>query len=298
LGNSEVKGAVDSAIYEKLTAYFESEPKVIDIILEKATSAANARLAARKARDLARRKNVLSGAGLPDKLADCSDKNPENCEIFIVEGDSAGGSAKEGRDRKTQAILPLWGKMLNVEKTRPEKVLDNEKLSPVIFALGAGVGNDFNAEKLRYHKVIIMADADVDGSHIRTLLLTFFFRYMPDLLAGGFVYLANPPLFKINKGKREFYAYSDAERDNIIINEGIDMASNKESIQRYKGLGEMNSEELGTTTMDREKRILTQVTMNDAIEANKWFSLLMGDEVPPRRQFIEENAVYATNLDI
>jgi DNA gyrase subunit B len=296
LGNSEVKGAVDSAVYEKLTAFFEAEPKVIDIILEKACSAANARMAARKARDLARRKSVLNGSGLPDKLADCSDKDPANCEIFIVEGDSAGGSAKEGRDRRTQAILALWGKMLNVEKTRLEKVLDNEKLLPVILALGAGVGDDFDIGKLRYHKIIIMADADVDGSHIRTLMLTFFFRYMPPLIANGFVYLANPPLFKITKGKKEFYAYSDEERDHIIKAENIDLT--KDEIQRYKGLGEMNSDELGETTMNKEQRILTRVTMDDAIEADKWFTILMGDQVPPRRQFIEENAVYALNLDI
>lgn len=296
LGNSEVKGIVESIVYERLKDYFESNPKVIEVILEKATLAANVRMAARKARDLARRKNTLSSAGLPDKLADCSDRNPENCEIFIVEGDSAGGSAKEGRDRRTQAILPLWGKMLNVEKTRLEKVLDNEKLLPVILALGAGIGESFDVTKLRYHKVIIMADADVDGSHIRTLLLTFLFRYMPKLIEDGYVYLAMPPLYKITKGKKYFYAYTEEEKNQLIMTESIDL--NKDEVQRYKGLGEMNSEELGETTMDRSRRSLKRVAMDDAVEADTAFSMLMGDQVPPRRKFIEDNALYVTNLDI
>lgn len=296
LGNSEVRGLVESVVYERLKDYFESNPKVIDVILEKATLAASVRMATRKARDLARRKNTLSSAGLPDKLADCSDRNPENCEIFIVEGDSAGGSAKEGRDRRTQAILPLWGKMLNVEKTRLEKVLDNEKLLPVILALGAGIGESFDVTKLRYHKVIIMADADVDGSHIRTLLLTFLFRYMPKLLECGHVYLAMPPLYKITKNRKQFYAYTEEEKNELIIAQGIDL--HKDEVQRYKGLGEMNSEELGETTMDKEHRSLKRVTMEDAVEADATFSMLMGDQVPPRRKFIEDNALYVTNLDI
>jgi DNA gyrase subunit B len=296
LGNSEIKGIVESALYERLKEYFDMNPKVIDIVLEKASMAANARLAARKARDLARRKSTLSSGGLPDKLADCSDREPANCELFIVEGDSAGGSAKEGRDRRTQAILPLWGKMLNVEKTRLEKVLDNEKLLPVILALGGGVGESFDTTKLRYHKIIIMADADVDGSHIRTLLLTFFFRYMPQLLAGGFVYLAMPPLYKITKSKRYFYAYSEEDKQVVIEREQIDLT--KDEVQRYKGLGEMNSEELGETTMDRSQRSLKRVTMDDAVEADAVFTMLMGDQVPPRRRFIEENALYVSNLDI
>ncbi len=296
LGNSEVKGMVESIVYERLKEYFDTNPKIVEVVLEKATLAANVRMAARKARDLARRKSTLSSGGLPDKLADCSDRNPENCEIFIVEGDSAGGSAKEGRDRRTQAILPLWGKMLNVEKTRLEKVLDNEKLLPVILALGTGIGESFEIEKLRYHKVIIMADADVDGSHIRTLLLTFLFRYMPKLIEGGYVYLAMPPLYKITKGKKLFYAYTEEEKNELIIREEIDL--NKDEVQRYKGLGEMNSEELGETTMDRNRRSLKRVAMEDAVEADAAFSMLMGDQVPPRRKFIEDNALYVTNLDI
>ncbi|MGL4525066.1 MAG: DNA topoisomerase (ATP-hydrolyzing) subunit B [Spirochaetia bacterium] len=296
LGNSEVKGMVESVVYERLKEFFETNPKTIDIILEKAALAASVRFAARKARDLARRKSTLGGAGLPDKLADCSDRDPANCEIFIVEGDSAGGSAKEGRDRRTQAILPLWGKMLNVEKTRLEKVLDNEKLLPVILALGAGIGETFDVTKLRYHKVVIMADADVDGSHIRTLLLTFLFRYMPKLIEDGYVYLAMPPLYKVTKGRKEFYAYTEEEKTEVVLREGIDL--NKDEIQRYKGLGEMNSDELGLTTMDRTKRSLKRVTMEDAVEADATFSMLMGDQVPPRRKFIEDNALYVTNLDI
>lgn len=302
LGNSEVKGVVDSCVYEKLTAFFAENPKTLDAILEKALMAARARLAARKARDLARRKSVLEGGGLPGKLADCSDRDPANCEVFIVEGDSAGGSAKQGRDRRIQAILPLWGKMLNVEKTRIDKVIDNEKLLPVILALGASVGENFDVSRLRYHKVIIMADADVDGSHIRTLLLTFFFRYMSPLIEQGHVYLAMPPLYKITKGsqnsksKQEFYAYTDEEKEQIIKEHDISLS--KDEIQRYKGLGEMNYEELWGTTMDPARRSLKRVQMEDAVEADAAFTMLMGDQVPPRRKFIEENAQYVANLDI
>lgn len=299
LGNSEVKGLVDSAVYERLTEYFAEHPAVLNTVLEKAMLAARARLAARKARER-ERKNVLSGGGLPGKLTDCSDKDPLNCEVFIVEGDSAGGSAKQGRDPRIQAILPLWGKMLNVEKTRLDKVIDNEKLQPVILALGAGVGDEFNLDRLRYHKVVLMADADVDGSHINTLLLTFFFRYMRPLIQAGHIYLACPPLYKMMKGsgksKQTFYVYSDDERDKVMAEQGFD--PDKDDIQRFKGLGEMNYEELWTTTMNPEKRRLRRICLEDEVEAEATFSMLMGDLVPPRRQFIEENALYAINLDI
>lgn len=299
LGNSEIKGLVDSAVYERLTEYFAEHPHVLNTVLEKAMLAARARLAARKARER-ERKNVLSGGGLPGKLTDCSDKDPLNCEVFIVEGDSAGGSAKQGRDPRIQAILPLWGKMLNVEKTRLDKVIDNEKLQPVILALGAGVGDEFNLDRLRYHKVVLMADADVDGSHINTLLLTFFFRYMRPLIQAGCIYLACPPLYKMMKGsgknKQIFYVYSDDERDQVMVEHGFD--PEKDDIQRFKGLGEMNYEELWTTTMNPEKRRLKRICLEDEVETEATFSMLMGDLVPPRRQFIEENALYATNLDI
>ncbi|NIZ19357.1 DNA topoisomerase (ATP-hydrolyzing) subunit B [Entomospira culicis] len=298
LGNSEVKGIVDSAVYERLMLYFEENPSILQAVLAKAMLAARARIAARKARER-ERKNVLSGGGLPGKLTDCSEKDPQKCEVFIVEGDSAGGSAKQGRNPAIQAILPLWGKMLNVEKTRLDKVIDNEKLQPIILALGASVGEEFNLEKLRYHKVIIMADADVDGSHINTLLLTFFFRYMQPLITHGHVYLACPPLYKMMKGsgksKEIFYAYSDEERDGLMREHGF---SDKDDIQRFKGLGEMNYEELWRTTMDPSRRRLKLIKLEDAVEADLVFSMLMGDEVPPRRQFIEENALYVTNLDI
>ncbi|NIZ40062.1 DNA topoisomerase (ATP-hydrolyzing) subunit B [Entomospira entomophila] len=298
LGNSEVKGIVDSAVYERLMIYFEENPSILYSVIDKAMLAARARIAARKARER-ERKNVLTGGGLPGKLTDCSEKDPQKCEIFIVEGDSAGGSAKQGRNPAIQAILPLWGKMLNVEKTRLDKVIDNEKLQPIILALGAGIGEDFNLEKLRYHKVVIMADADVDGSHINTLLLTFFFRYMQSLITAGHVYLACPPLYKMMKGsgknKDIYYAYSDEERDAMMKEHNF---TDKDDIQRFKGLGEMNYEELWRTTMDPSRRRLKLIKLEDAVEADLVFSMLMGDEVPPRRQFIEENALYVTNLDI
>ncbi|NIZ47424.1 DNA topoisomerase (ATP-hydrolyzing) subunit B [Entomospira nematocerorum] len=298
LGNSEVKGIVDSAVYERLMIYFEENPSILYAVIDKAMLAARARIAARKARER-ERKNVLTGGGLPGKLTDCSEKDPQKCEIFIVEGDSAGGSAKQGRNPAIQAILPLWGKMLNVEKTRLDKVIDNEKLQPIILALGAGIGEDFNLEKLRYHKVVIMADADVDGSHINTLLLTFFFRYMQALITAGHVYLACPPLYKMMKGsgknKDIYYAYSDEERDALMKEYNF---TEKDDIQRFKGLGEMNYEELWRTTMDPSRRRLKLIKLEDAVEADLVFSMLMGDEVPPRRQFIEENALYVTNLDV
>ncbi|MDC7218844.1 MAG: DNA topoisomerase (ATP-hydrolyzing) subunit B [Spirochaetales bacterium] len=296
LGNSEVRGVVDSLVNEELSSFFEENPKVIEIILSKAMLAAKARAAARRARENARRKSPLDGASLPGKLADCADKNPENCEVFIVEGDSAGGSAKMGRDRSIQAILPLWGKMLNVEKTRVEKVINNDKMYPIIAALGTNLGEEFNLEKLRYHKIIIMADADVDGSHIRTLLLTFFVRYMQPLVENGHIYLAMPPLYKVSHGKQFGYAYDDAERDKLVESMGVD--PEKIEIQRYKGLGEMNPEQLWETTMNPESRNIKKVTMEDFVAADEMFTVLMGEEVPPRRKFIEDNALSVVNLDI
>jgi DNA gyrase subunit B len=296
LGNSEVKGIVEAAVNEKLTAYFEENPAVVKAILDKCIVAAKARAAARKARELTRRKSVLESVGLPGKLADCSEEDPRKCELYIVEGDSAGGSAKMGRDRQFQAILPLWGKMLNVEKTRIDKVLSNDKLMPVISTLGTNVGTNFEVGKLRYHKVIIMADADVDGSHIRTLLLTFFFRYMQELIEKGHVYIAMPPLYKIVIGKETFYSYNDEERDKIIKKHSKD--SKQTNIQRYKGLGEMNPEQLWETTMDPDRRSIIQVTLEDAVEADEIFTTLMGDAVEPRRKFIEENALSVSNLDV
>ena len=296
LGNTEVRTIVDQIVKEKLTIYFEQNPSVLDSILKKAIDEAKARIAARKAKDNMRKKSMSDGFGLPAKLADCSMKNPELCEVYIVEGDSAGGSAKKGRDPKTQAILPLWGKMLNVEKVRPEKVMNNDKLEPVIATLGAGFGKDFNISKLRYHKIIIMADADVDGSHIRTLLLTFFFRYMPELITKGYIYLAMPPLFKVQLGKKEpVYCYSDAERDAAL--EALGDQREKANVQRYKGLGEMDGKQLWETTMDPAHRKMRVVTVPDAIAADKIFSVCMGEEVEPRRRFIEDNSSYA-NLDI
>ena len=296
LGNTEVRTIVDQIVKEKLTIYFEQNPSVLDSILKKAIDEAKARIAARKAKDNMRKKTMSDGFGLPAKLADCSMKNPELCEVYIVEGDSAGGSAKKGRDPKTQAILPLWGKMLNVEKVRPEKVMNNDKLEPVIATLGAGFGKDFNISKLRYHKIIIMADADVDGSHIRTLLLTFFFRYMPELITKGYIYLAMPPLFKVQLGKKEpVYCYSDAERDAAL--EALGDQREKANVQRYKGLGEMDGKQLWETTMDPAHRKMRVVTFPDAIAADKIFSVCMGEEVEPRRRFIEDNSSYA-NLDI
>ena len=296
LGNSEVKGIVESAINEYLTDYFEMNPEVVEKILEKTVMAAKARAAARRARELTRRKSFLESNSLPGKLADCSEKDPSLCEVYIVEGDSAGGSAKQGRDRKFQAILPLWGKMLNVEKTRVDKVMSNDKLMPVISALGASAGKEFTVEKLRYHKVIIMADADVDGSHIRTLLLTFFFRYMTELVEKGHVFIAMPPLYKLQAGKEIRYAYDDNERDRLLKEMNSD--ESKINIQRYKGLGEMNPEQLWETTMNPDTRNIMQVKLEDAVEADDIFTTLMGEQVEPRRKFIEDNALLVTNLDV
>ncbi len=292
LGNTEMTPIVSQLITDKVTTYFEENPSVAKMIFNKSLDASRAREAARKARENARRKTALGGNSLPGKLADCIDKNPENTELYIVEGDSAGGSAKGGRDRNIQAILPLWGKMLNVEKARLDKVIGNDKLSPVVTALGAGIDEDFDLSKLRYHKIVIMADADVDGAHIRTLLLTFFFRYMRPLIDHGYVYIAQPPLYRLTKNKKHFYAYSDEERDAYMAKLG------QCDIQRYKGLGEMDSEQLWETTMNPETRIMLRVTLEDAIEADKTFSILMGDKVEPRREFIEQNAKYVQNLDI
>jgi len=297
LGNSAVKGIVSQLVNEKLKAFFEENPKITSKIIEKSLSAAMAREAAKKARDLTRRKNELDSIGsLPGKLADCSEKDPKKSEIYIVEGDSAGGSAKMGRDRITQAILPLWGKMLNVERTRDEKVLNNEKLSPIIATLGTGIGNNVNLEKLRYHKIIIMADADVDGSHIRTLLLTFFFRYLTPLVEHGHIYIAMPPLYKMTYKKKVRYAYTEEEMQRTLKNDFNN--DDNISIQRYKGLGEMNPDQLWETTMNPETRKMMRVTLDDMVEADGVFSLLMGDEVAPRRDFIEKNALYVSNLDI
>ena len=300
LGNSEVTGVVQSMVNDALSTFLEENPNVAKAILEKCVSASRAREAARKARELVRRKSALETSTLPGKLADCSSKVAEECEVYIVEGDSAGGSAKQGRDRKFQAILPLWGKMLNVEKARADKIYGNDKLNPVIVAIGAGIGNEFDITKIRYGKVIIMADADVDGAHIRTLLLTFFFRYMRPLIENGNVYLAQPPLFKLaKKGMKDIYCYTDEELEEKykeLEEKGISRDSI--SIQRYKGLGEMNPEQLWDTTMNPETRILIKVTMDDAIKADQIFTVLMGDEVAPRRKFIEENAKYVKNLDV
>ncbi|HOJ97964.1 MAG TPA: DNA topoisomerase (ATP-hydrolyzing) subunit B [Termitinemataceae bacterium] len=296
LGNSEVKGIVESLVNEQLELFLDQRPDIVTAILEKTVLAAKARIAARQARDATRRKNVMESAGLPGKLADCSEKDPAKCELFIVEGDSAGGSAKMGRDRTFQAILALWGKMLNVEKTRIEKIISNEKLQPIIASIGAGIGDTFDISKIRYHKIIIMADADVDGSHIRTLLLTFFYRYMRELIERGHVYLAMPPLYKITYEKKVFYAYNDEEKDKILAQAGRD--PEKITVQRYKGLGEMNPEQLWETTMDPKRRNIIQVHMDDAVEAERIFTTLMGEEVEPRRQFIEENALAVSNLDV
>ena len=295
LGNSNVTGIVSNLVNDSLSTFLEENPSVAKAILEKCISASRAREAARKARELVRRKSALESTTLPGKLADCSSKNSEECEIYIVEGDSAGGSAKQGRDRKFQAILPLWGKMLNVEKSRADKIYNNEKLQPVILAVGAGIGNDFDITKIRYGKVIIMADADVDGAHIRTLLLTFFFRYMRPLLEQGHVFLAQPPLYKVSKkGIQDVYCYTDEELDEELEKIGRDNVS----IQRYKGLGEMNPEQLWETTMNPENRILIKVTMDDAMKADRIFTILMGDEIEPRREFIKENAKFVKNLDV
>lgn len=296
LGNTEVRTIVDALIKEKLTLFFEQNPSILEQILDKVLAEATARIAAKKAKDASRKKSLSDGFGLPEKLSDCSLKDPELCEIYIVEGDSAGGSAKKGRDSKTQAILPLWGKMLNVEKVRADKVMNNDKLEPVIASLGAGFGDSFNAEKLRYHKIIIMADADVDGSHIRTLLLTFFFRYMPELIEKGYIYLAMPPLFGITLGKQKpVYVYTDEEKAEYLASLGE--SAEKAKVQRYKGLGEMSGDQLWNTTMDPSVRRMKVVTIPDAQAADQIFTVCMGEEVEPRRKFIEENATYA-NIDV
>ncbi len=297
LGNTEIRGLVDGMVIAKLTTFFEENPAVARAILDKALSASRAREAARKARELVRRKSVLESASLPGKLADCINRDRETTEIYIVEGDSAGGSAKQGRDRAFQAILPLWGKMLNVEKTRLDKVYGNEKLMPVITALGCGMGEEFELEKLRYGKVIIMADADVDGSHIRTLLLTFFFRFMAPLIKAGHIFIAQPPLYKLSRGKDSRYAYTDRERDRVM-REMNPEGNVKLDIQRYKGLGEMDPEQLWETTMNPDNRFILQVTLSDAAAADEIFTVLMGDKVQPRREFIEQNARYVRNLDV
>ena len=297
LGNSEARGAVDNVVSEQLQIFLEQNPQVAKVTVEKSVMAQRAREAARKARDLTRRKSALDGMSLPGKLADCSDKNPENCEIYIVEGDSAGGSAKTARDRATQAILPLRGKILNVEKARLDRIYGNAEIKAMITAFGTGIHEDFDISKLRYHKIIIMTDADVDGAHISTLLLTFMYRFMPDLIKEGYVYLAQPPLYKLERNKKVWYAYSDEELDSILQEVGRD---NNNKIQRYKGLGEMDAEQLWDTTMDPEHRVLLRVTMDDetASELDLTFTTLMGDKVEPRREFIEENAQYVQNLDI
>ena len=297
LGNTEVRGAVESVVNEGLTHHFQEQPAVIKAILEKTILAAKAREAARRARDLTRRKSFLESSGLPGKLADCAETDPAKCELYIVEGDSAGGSAKQGRDRQFQAILPLWGKMLNVEKTRIDRVLSNDKLLPIITTLGAGAGNEFDLERLRYHKIIIMADADVDGSHIRTLLLTFLYRYMNALFENGHIYIAMPPLYKIASGKSVEYAYDDPELERVLKRMKKGNGSNP-NVQRYKGLGEMNPEQLWETTMDPDSRNIIRVAMEDGVEAETMFTTLMGEAVAPRRKFIEDNALTVTNLDV
>ena len=297
LGNTEMRQVVSAIVTDKLTTYFEENPQVARIIIEKAITASRAAEAARKAREETRRKSPLEGVGLPSKLKDCSERNNERTELFIVEGDSAGGSASDGRDRRFQAILSLWGKMLNVEKARLDKVYSNEKLLPIIAAVGCGIGEDFDANKIRYNKIIIMADADVDGSHIRTLLLTFFFRHMRPLIELGHVYIAQPPLYKVSRGKQFHYAYTEAERDACIAELNPD-GTGKVDIQRYKGLGEMDPVQLWETTMDPARRVMLRVNMEDAMRADETFTILMGDKVQPRREFIEQNAQYVTNLDV
>ncbi|MGI5936770.1 MAG: DNA topoisomerase (ATP-hydrolyzing) subunit B [Oscillospiraceae bacterium] len=298
LGNSEMRTLVDSIVTEKLTVFLEENPAVAKVILEKVLTASKAREAARRVRENIRRKNALEGSTLPGKLADCNERDPALTELYIVEGDSAGGSAKQGRDSRFQAILPLWGKTLNVEKSRADKVYSNDKLAPIITALGAGIGEDFDIKKLRYHKVIIMADADVDGSHIRTLLLTFFFRFMRPLIEGGYVYAAQPPLYKLERGKTVRYAFSDEERDRISAEMRGPDGKGKVEISRNKGLGEMDFNELWETTMNPETRILKRITLTDAIRADQLFTILMGEKVEPRREFIEKNAKFVNNLDI
>ena len=297
LGNAYIRTLVDQIVNDQLTTYFEEHPSTAKIILEKAMMANRAREAARKARENARRKTGLESGGMPDKLKDCNEKDPALCEIYIVEGDSAAGSANQGRDSRFQAILPMWGKMLNVEKARVDRIYGNDKLSPLISALGGGIGEDFDIEKLRYHKIVIMSDADVDGAHIRTLLLTFFFRYMRPLIEHGFVYSAVPPLYKLTRGKQTRVAYSDEERDQVSA-EMRGESNAKIEIQRYKGLGEMNKDELWETTMDPERRTLRRITLDDARRADEIFTILMGEQVEPRKEWIERNAKYAVNIDI
>ncbi len=298
LGNAYIRTLVDSIVSDQLTTYFEEHPTAAKTILEKAMMANRAREAARKAKESVRRKTGLESGQMPDKLQDCNERDPSLCEIYIVEGDSAAGSAIQGRDSRFQAILAMWGKMLNVEKARADKIYGNDKLYPLIVALGAGIGDEFNIEKLRYHKIIIMADADVDGSHIRTLLLTFFFRYMRPLIEHGYVYSAVPPLYKLTRGKTQKVAYSDEQRDKISAEMRADNPNAKVDISRFKGLGEMDPHELWETTMDPEKRSLRRITLNDAIRADQVFTVLMGEEVEPRREWIEQNAKYVVNLDI
>ncbi|MBR2504093.1 MAG: DNA topoisomerase IV subunit B, partial [Oscillospiraceae bacterium] len=293
LGNTEIKSLVEKLVYEKLSDFFEENPAIAKVIYEKALSAQRAREAARKARELVRRKSALDSVRMPGKLSDCSSKDPSICELYIVEGDSAGGSAKGGRDREYQAILPLWGKMINVEKARLDKVYGNEKLVPVVQALGCGIGEDLDISKIRYHKVVIMADADVDGQHIRTLLLTFFFRFMRPVIEAGYIYIAMPPLYKITKGKQIRYAYDVEERDAIIEEFG-----NGYKIGRLKGLGEMNPEQLWETTLNPDNRVMMRVSIEDARKADETFTILMGDKVEPRKEFIEKNAKYVNNLDV
>ena len=297
LGNAHIRTLVDNIVSDQLMVYMEEHPQVARMILDKALTANRAREAARKARESIRRKSALGGAAMPDKIRDCNENNPELTELYIVEGDSAGGSATDGRDSRFQAILPLWGKMLNVERVRADKIYGNDKLQPVIVALGAGLGEEFDVNKLRYHKVIIMADADVDGSHIRTLLLTFFFRYMRPLLEQGYVYAAVPPLYKLTRGKNTRVAFSDEERDRVSAEMRGDNPNAKVEISRFKGLGEMDPSELWETTMDPTTRTLKQITLEDAIRADEVFTVLMGEKVEPRKAFIEEKAKYAVNLD-
>ena len=298
LGNAYIRTLVDGIVNDQLTVYFEEHPATAKVILEKAMMANRAREAARKAKESVRRKTGLESGQMPDKLQDCNERDPSLCEIYIVEGDSAAGSAIQGRDSRFQAILAMWGKMLNVEKARADKIYGNDKLYPLVLALGAGIGEEFNIEKLRYHKIIIMADADVDGSHIRTLLLTFFFRYMRPLIENGYVYSAVPPLYKLTRGKTQKVAYSDEERDRLSGEMRADNPNVKIDISRFKGLGEMDPHELWETTMDPETRTLRRITLNDAIHADQVFTVLMGEDVEPRREWIEQNARYVVNLDI
>ena len=296
LGNSEMRGFVETNVNEYLTYFFQENPDQAKVIINKCLQAARAREAARKAREITRKNTVLEGLSLPGKLADCSEKDPALSEIFLVEGDSAGGSAKQGRDRKRQAVLPLRGKILNVEKARLDRILNSDEIKNMITAFGCGIGDDFDIEKLRYHKIIIMTDADVDGAHIRTLLLTFFYRYMTPLIEGGYVYAAQPPLFRTRKGKQEYYTYSDREQEKLMTS--LEGKAGKAEIQRYKGLGEMSFQQLWETTMDYDHRTLIQITVEDTAAADAIFTTLMGDKVPPRKKFIEENAKYVKNLDI